>query len=954
MGIFKTEEIYTDIIRPKTGSTLTILGLAQGNTSFVDPRSFGDIGGDALQAAINSVSTQSTIYLAPGTWSLTDDMEIPSYVNLAIEAGAVIYVPTGKALTIKGTIDAGPWKIFDWNGTGRFYFQESLTSNFYLPWWGALSGVSNDISAKLLKAYNSLEVVGPVATSTQKGGHNIVIPMGFWRLASPMEYVPEDGWTSTTFWLPTLLGEDQYASCILMDVGGSNDGIRIGGLYDGTSRWTGGTWIKNLCVPGTANGCRHAFNLQCWNSGGGMKDVSLECGSTSSAVYISSAENCYWDIKIGVGANRYSQGGAPYYNNMYAGLEATKLTGVGFAEGFGTYNYVKVHKTFQANEIFGIKISDSWGVNIDGATMEGCGGGEVQSYYTNGQAPVTAMYAGAITKVAQTFTLPTTTTIDNAYWQTQKTGNPLGPFTCSIYATSGGIPTTEIIKSWRVVNSREQNGGNCFSQYFPLNKISLAAGTYALVLEYSTGGDASNYLGVSQGWYGSFYPGTSTETTCYTWSGSSWTEQTYNLSHAINYRGAIWIYNSTRIKVGKMHYEGGSPALLIDYSRQIEVDGCEGALEVTRSKLIEVSSGGNSYYWVYVDPISWVDLGNSYVINTLTSYDTYGYVRFKGTSAGWSPGWNWQPGQIGNKDEQNLFHNTMLDRWKTDVPDGFIRTAGQTFTKCGDGQPDTTRHPMAPYCLKIVESSPTIDSFYVEVADELLEMLRGKWICYSFYLMIPAGQTFTNVLNIANSVTTPAWASGTSYEIGDVVNGTAFCCQPGTSGGSTPGWGAPAYFNWVVDGSVVWVESYNGSSQGIDTKLVGDGKWRRFGVNMFVSKNATLARFQHQWYAQAATTSTSYIAMPQINMGITPSAAPDPTAIAHFLKNKPVITGGLLISRDAYIPTDSNSKLYNKYSILGDVCYNDGSITALTAVNMWRCTASGVNGSSSTWVADPH
>lgn len=935
------EEVNTNTLKPKTGDKINIQGFI--NTGDVyDPREYGDLGDRvALQNAINACSN-GTVYVPPYTWNITDgDLIIPEGVNLKVERGALFNIGNGRTFTCAGTIDAGKWHLFTWAGTGTINLRGCKTLDCPIQWWGGVEGTANDISAILLKAYQSLDIVTSGSPTTRS--HNIVLSSGYWRIATPFEYVPAAGWTSTGYWLPNLIGEGQYGAVIYVDVGATNNGMTFGGLYGGSSRWIYGTWLKDLIFLGPPNSCLHALNIQCWNAGGGLDNVAANCGSARSAIFITSSENCHWDIKIGPGANKYSS--ANGYNSNYSGVEVAKIQGVGYSLGFGTYNYIKVHKTFSANEVYGLKISDSWGVVVDTATMEACGGGEIQSYYTNGQGPFLPLYPGSTTKVGHTFTLDETTTINGIHFGVNKSGAPRGLLYMRIYNTSGGAPTgSPIYTSWRTESSSEVNSGNGFTYYFPTAKLSLEVGIYFAAIEYEGTGDASNYVGASKGSYG-FYVGKN-PSTCYTWNGSAWIPQTFSVSHAINYGASLYLYNSNRIKVNRSHYESANP-IIIDKCSDIEIEGAEGGAFVTRSRNINFTGATNLQY-LYVDPYSWVNLNAMYSDNRHTAFETYGYVNFTGAVYNWNKAT--PPNVVGNG-TQNLFHNTSLARWKTTpsiIPDGFTKSATQTWEKCGVGQSDTTRHPLAPYCAKLTESSPNFDMWYFNVTGDLLAACKGKWICWSIYFMVTPGTVFTTPPNFTGAGSYPAWQPYTQYNIGDIV-GSSVCVEPGVSGGTQPVW--PLYYSmlYTLDGSALWLACNlnNAAPMQISNVDMG-GKWTRFAFNSYVGNNVTAYNFGCQSYGQASSPAITYFALPQLNFSPNPGIAPDFPSIAYFHPAKPLIIDGLFLSQDAYIPSNASSKLYGQYAIKGDRCKNNGAITTLTSghANEWACTAESTTG---TW-----
>jgi hypothetical protein len=89
---------------------------------------------DTLNSAIGAIgSTSCILTLRPGTWTVTDDLTIPSTMVLRCPKGTTITVTTGKTLTISGKVDAGPYQIFTGAGTVTMN-----TARDTMPeWWGS-------------------------------------------------------------------------------------------------------------------------------------------------------------------------------------------------------------------------------------------------------------------------------------------------------------------------------------------------------------------------------------------------------------------------------------------------------------------------------------------------------------------------------------------------------------------------------------------------------------------------------------------------------------------------------------------------------------------------------------------------------------------------------------------------------------------------------------------------
>ena len=146
-----------------TGGTIT--GLAIGNAVDV-LQVYGAAANrtrGSIAAAVQKIgSTVVTLVFAPGTWTIDDDLTIPSNFTCHIPAGCLLEVATGKTLTINGHVQAGLYQVFSGAGTAISHAVE-----IYPEWWGALTSAANNSSA-----INS----AIVAANNANGGKVLVSP----------------------------------------------------------------------------------------------------------------------------------------------------------------------------------------------------------------------------------------------------------------------------------------------------------------------------------------------------------------------------------------------------------------------------------------------------------------------------------------------------------------------------------------------------------------------------------------------------------------------------------------------------------------------------------------------------------------------------------------------------------------------------------------------------------
>ena len=140
---------YTVKITDSDGATIqtienmTFTPSAAATTNEIDASDFGTATDDnAISLAITSASgADRTVFLTPGNWSISDNLTIPSNINLKYIFGAYTTIASGKTLTINGTIDAPLYNIFRGSGTVTYDNRNLITPSI----WG-IGGSHDNLS----------------------------------------------------------------------------------------------------------------------------------------------------------------------------------------------------------------------------------------------------------------------------------------------------------------------------------------------------------------------------------------------------------------------------------------------------------------------------------------------------------------------------------------------------------------------------------------------------------------------------------------------------------------------------------------------------------------------------------------------------------------------------------------------------------------------------------------
>lgn len=142
------------------GKEVSVNSSANGLT--FKPKAFITLGEDGyatLPDALNAIGSTNTTLVVPteaGAVAMSSNTAIGSNINLKVENGAYFDISDGVTLTINGPIDAGPYRIFAWTGTGKVEGLERCAL-IRADWWGPAGDGSTDDTDAVGAAINAAE-----------------------------------------------------------------------------------------------------------------------------------------------------------------------------------------------------------------------------------------------------------------------------------------------------------------------------------------------------------------------------------------------------------------------------------------------------------------------------------------------------------------------------------------------------------------------------------------------------------------------------------------------------------------------------------------------------------------------------------------------------------------------------------------------------------------------------
>lgn len=157
-----------------------------------DPTGVADSGG-ALASACAALSSGGILHIPVGTYLIGTNQTIPANVTLSFDS-SILEIGTGVTLTINGTIDAAPQRIFSYTSGGANPVAFGTTpQSLNVKWFGAVGDGATDDSGAFTQACLSLgTLVGaihglPSPFSPNQGVPELIVPAGYYEINNTVE-----------------------------------------------------------------------------------------------------------------------------------------------------------------------------------------------------------------------------------------------------------------------------------------------------------------------------------------------------------------------------------------------------------------------------------------------------------------------------------------------------------------------------------------------------------------------------------------------------------------------------------------------------------------------------------------------------------------------------------------------------------------------------------------------
>jgi hypothetical protein len=154
-------------------------------------KTLGDPGHATLTEALTTIgSAATTLFIPAGAVNVTANTNIPANVHLKVLRGGLFNISNGVTLTISGPLEAGPYQVFSWSGTGKVILGPGSVKAALPQWWGADHTGVNDCKAAIQAAHDAIRG-GPISGAPGGlGGYQgtVYLPKGTYKINSTITW----------------------------------------------------------------------------------------------------------------------------------------------------------------------------------------------------------------------------------------------------------------------------------------------------------------------------------------------------------------------------------------------------------------------------------------------------------------------------------------------------------------------------------------------------------------------------------------------------------------------------------------------------------------------------------------------------------------------------------------------------------------------------------------------
>jgi len=274
--------------------------IAEGTTpnalsdfSFIDDST----GYADLNTAVAAIgTTQTTLYITANT-TVTDNLTVPSTIELRFQRQGKLTIAANKNVTINGPMTGGLSQRFD--GDGTVSFGDGYIFEVFPQWWGAVADDSTDDADAITACI--------LAANTDNSRIRVTFPTGVYRIVdTTLSMTAYDNWVGAG------------KRCTVLSFEGDTSGI------DCNDNIT----LRDMTCRGDATLGDGMIGLDCTNDGTlnitNVRFDGFDVGVNLNTTFTASFNNCEFrdNTTSGIGANGSTNNGI-HFNDCYIGSNPT-------------------------------------------------------------------------------------------------------------------------------------------------------------------------------------------------------------------------------------------------------------------------------------------------------------------------------------------------------------------------------------------------------------------------------------------------------------------------------------------------------------------------------------------------------------------------------------------------------------------------------------------------------